>query len=147
MGIYHIANILFLVGNPKVLTVTGSTHQELDMYEDRRTFSNFSVEEMGLGWVRLEGGISFDIEETWAVHHDGQEASKVLGSKGGIKLNPLTFFSSAADMPMSSTFDLAGSDTRWHSCFPESVWYDSSQNHWIGALLGKVPLLPRTNTP
>lgn len=142
MGIYHIANILFLLGNPAVLTVTGATHQELDMYEDRRTFSHFSVEEMGLGWVRLAGGISFDIEETWAVHHDGQEASKVLGSKGGIKLNPLTFFSSAADMPMSSTFDLGGSDTRWHSCFPKSVWYDSSQNHWVGALLGEVPLLP-----
>ncbi|MBN2449702.1 MAG: Gfo/Idh/MocA family oxidoreductase [Lentisphaeria bacterium] len=142
MGIYHIANILFLVGNPEVLSVTGATHQELDMYEDRRAFSNYSVEEMGLGWVRLAGGISFDIEETWAVHHDGQESSKVLGSRGGIKLNPLAFFSSLADMPMSSTFDLGGSNTRWHSCFPETVWYDSSQQHWIGALLGKVPLLP-----
>jgi predicted dehydrogenase len=142
MGIYHIANMLFLVGNPKVLTVTGATHQELDMYEDRRKFSNYSVEEMGLGWARLEGGISFDIEETWAVHHDGQESSKVLGSKGGIRLNPLTFFSSVADMPMSSTFDLGGSDQRWHSCFPKSVWYDSSQQHWIGALLGEVELLP-----
>ncbi len=142
MGIYHIANILFLIGNPKVLTVTGATHQELDMYEDRRKFSHFSVEEMGLGWVRLEGGISFDIEETWAVHHDGQEASKVLGSQGGIKLNPLTWFSSVADMPASSTFDLSGANTRWHSCFPKTVWYDSSQHHWVGALLGEVPLLP-----
>ena len=142
MGIYHIANILFLLDNPEVLTVTGATHQELDMYEDRRKFSNFSVEEMGLGWVRLAGNISFDIEETWAVHHDGGEASKVLGSKGGIKLNPLTYFSSLADMPMSSTFDLSGSNTRWHSCFPETIWYDSSQHHWVGALLGEVPLLP-----
>ncbi|MBT3377456.1 MAG: Gfo/Idh/MocA family oxidoreductase [Lentisphaerae bacterium] len=142
MGIYHIANIMFLLDNPEVLTVTGTTHQELDMYEDRREFSNFSVEEMGLGWARLAGGISFDIEETWAVHHDGSEASKVCGSKGGIKLNPLTYFSSLSDMPMSSTFDLKGSNTRWHSCFPETAWYDSSQKHWIGALLGKVPLLP-----
>lgn len=142
MGIYHIANIMFLLDNPEVLTVTGTTHQELDMYEDRREFSNYSVEEMGLGWVRLAEGISFDIEETWAVHHDGQESSKVLGSKGGVKLQPLTFFSSLSDMPMSSTFDLGGSNTRWHSCFPETVWYDSSQQHWIGALLGKVPLLP-----
>lgn len=142
MGIYHIANIMFLLDNPDVLTVTGTTHQELDMYEDRREFSNYSVEEMGLGWVRLAGEISFDIEETWAVHHDGQESSKVCGSKGGIKLTPLTYFSSMSDMPMSSTFDLGGSNTRWHSCFPETVWYDSSQQHWVGALLGKVPLLP-----
>ena len=30
----------------------------------------------------------------------------------------------------------------WHSCDPETVWYDLSQKHWAGALLGRVPLLP-----
>jgi predicted dehydrogenase len=142
MGIYHIAQILHLLGNPAVRTVTGAAHQALDMYEDRRRFSGYGVEEMGLGWVRLEGGISFDIEETWAVHHDGQESSKILGSKGGLKLEPLTFFSSMADMPASSSFDLAGSVARWRECFPETVWYESSQRHWVGALLERVSLLP-----
>jgi predicted dehydrogenase len=142
MGIYHIAQIMHLLDNPEVLTVTGSVHQELDMYEDRREFSNFGVEEMGLGWVRLGGGISFDIEETWAVHHDGSEASKILGSQGGIKLDPFSFYSSLSDMPMSASFDLQGADTRWHSCYPEVKWYDSSQQHWTGALLERVPLLP-----
>jgi predicted dehydrogenase len=142
MGIYHLAQILHLIGNPAVLTVTGATHQELEMYEDRRKFSNYSVEEMALGWVRLAGGISFDIEETWAVHHDGEEASKILGSRGGLRLDPLTFFSRMGDMPASSTFDLKASDTRWHACLSETAWYDSSQRHWIGALLGRVPLLP-----
>jgi hypothetical protein len=45
-------------------------------------------------------------------------------------------------MPASSTLDLKASDTRWHACFPETAWYDSSQKHWVGALLGRVPLLP-----
>ena len=142
MGIYHIAQILYLMGNPAVKTVTGATHQELDMYEERRAFSGYSVEEMGLGWVRLEGGISFDIEESWAVHHDGQESSKIAGSQGGIRLNPLLYFSSLSDMPYSATFDTKAADTRQHSCFPETAWYDSSQKHWAGALLGHVPLLP-----
>ncbi len=141
MGIYHIAQVLHLLGNPAVKTVTGATHQELDMYEDRRKFSNYSVEEMGLGWVRLEGGISFDIEETWAVHHDGQEASKVLGSKGGLKLSPLTFFSSISDLSGATSFDLGEADTRWKSCMPETAWRQSSQRHWVGALLGATPLL------
>lgn len=142
MGIYHIAQVLHLMGNPVVKTVTGAAHQELDMYEERRTFSGYSVEEMGLGWVRMEGGISFDIEETWAVHHDGQESSKILGSKGGLRLDPLTYFTSLSDMPLSATFDVKSADTRWHSCYPETVWHDSSQKHWAGALLGRVPLLP-----
>lgn len=142
MGIYHLAQILHVISNPAVLTVTGTTHQELDMYEDRRQFSNYSVEELALGWVRFEGGVSFDIEEAWAVHYGGDESSKVLGSKGGLKLNPLTFFSNIADMPANSTFDLQGADTRWHACFPDTAWLDSSQRHWVGALLGRVPLLP-----
>ena len=142
MGVYHIANILYLLGNPEVVTVSGATHQELDMYEDRREFSEYSVEEMGLGWVRLAGGVSFDIEEAWAVHHDGSESSKVLGSKGGVKLSPFAFFSSRCDMPMSSTFGLGSTDTRWHSCFPETSSYDSPQHHWVAALQGQVPLMP-----
>ena len=107
MGIYHISQVLHLIGNPAVRTVTGATHQELEMYEDRRAFAGYSVEEMGLGWVRLEGGISFDIEETWAVHHDGSESSKILGSRGGLRLDPLAYFSSLSDMPLSATFDLS----------------------------------------
>ena len=142
VGIYHIAQIMHLLGNPAVRTVSGATHQELDMYEDRRRFSGYDVEEMGLGWVRLDGGISFDIEETWAVHHDGKEASKVLGSKGGLRLEPLTFFSSVGDTPASAPLDLESSETRWRACLPEAAWYESSQKHWVGALLGRVPLLP-----
>ena len=140
MGIYHIAQILHLLGNPAVKTVTGATHQEIEMYEDRREFSNYSVEEMGLGWVRLEGGISFDIEETWAVHHDGQEASKVLGSKGGLKLDPLAFFSSVADLSATTEFNLNEADTRWKRCTPETIWRQSSQRNWVGSLLGLAPL-------
>ena len=142
MGIYHIAQILHLIGNPKVLTVSGATHQELEMYEDRRKFSGYGVEEMGLGFVRLDGGISFDIEETWAVHHDGSEASKVLGSKGGLRFGPLTYFSSVSDMPASALIDAQGSDSRWKSCMPDHRWYGNSSLHWVGALLGHVPLLP-----
>jgi predicted dehydrogenase len=142
MGIYHIAQILHLIGNPAVKTVTGAAHQETDMYEERRAFSGYSVEEMGLGWVRLEGGVSFDIEETWAGHQNDAESSKILGQKGGLRLDPLSYFTSLSDMPLNATFEVKSADTRWHSCYPETAWYDSSQKHWIGALLGRVPLLP-----
>jgi predicted dehydrogenase len=142
MGVYHIAQVLHLLGNPAVKTVSGATHQELAMYDDRRQFSGYSVEEMGLGFVRLDGGISFDIEETWAVHHDGSEASKILGSKGGLKLNPLTYFHSVGDVAASATLDVKAADSRWHSCVKETEWFDSSQKHWVGVLLGKVEQIP-----
>ena len=145
MGIYHISQVLYLLGNPDVRTVSGATHQEIDMYEERRAFGGYSVEEMGLGWIRLEGGVTLDIEEEWAVHHDGQETGKILGSKGGLRLNPLTYYSTVGDMEMSGVLDVKGADVRWHRCDPDTEWYDSSQRHWVGALLGRVPLLPTSD--
>lgn len=141
MGIYHIVQILYLLNNPKVLTVSGATHQEIPMYEDRRKNGRYSVEELGLGFVRLEGGISFFIEEAWAINLGGTDGSKIAGSKGGITLEPFAFHTTLADMEMNGTFDLGAADFRWHSCLPNFDAYDGPQQHWIAALQGRVPLI------
>ena len=141
MGVYHIANILYLLGNPAVRTVSGATHQEIDMYEDRRRKAPYEVEELGLGFVRLAGGISFFIEESWAIHSNGGESPLIAGSKGGIKLDPLGYFTTVSDMPVDGTIDLDNTFSRWRSCFPKTADYDSPQQHWIAALLGRVPLI------
>ena len=141
MGIYHMAQVLDLLGNPKVETVTGATYQEIPMYEDRAKSAGYSVEELGLGFVRLAGGISMDIEESWALHYEESESSKILGSLGGLKLSPFMFFSKAGDVEISATADLGGTDFRWHACDNNYNAYDGSQQHWIAALQGRVPLL------
>ena len=141
MGVYHISNILYLVGNPEILTVSGATHDEIDKYEDRAKAAPWEVEELGLGFARLGGGISFVIEESWAIHSSGTDSPLIAGSKGGIKLAPFGYFATVADMPMDATFDLAGSDWRWHACFPTEACYDGPQQHWIAALLGRVPFI------
>jgi predicted dehydrogenase len=141
MGVYHIAQALDLLGNPAVETISGSTHQELAMYEDRQKSSNYNVEEMGLGFVRLAGGVILSIEESWAVHYDNSESTKILGSKGGIKMSPFTYFSSVGDVEATASIDLGAAGGRWNSCNPEFKAYDGSQQHWIAALQGRVPLL------
>lgn len=75
------------------------------------------------------------------MHYDGSESSKILGSMGGLKLNPLTFFSAAGDVEYSAQVDVNGPDYRWHRCFDNYDAYDSSQHHWIAALQERVPLL------
>jgi len=42
---------------------------------------------------------------------------------------------------MNATFDLASTNSRWHSCIPDTDAYDGPQQHWIAALLGRVPLI------
>jgi predicted dehydrogenase len=141
MGVYHIAQALDLLGNPAVESVSGSTHQELAMYDDRAKTSGYNVEELGLGFVRLAGGITLAIEESWAVHYDNSESTKILGSKGGIKMSPFTLFSSVGDVEATATIDLNAANGRWRNCTPEYACYESSQHHWVAALQNKVPLL------
>jgi len=141
MGVYHIAQVLYLIGNPELASVTGTTHQEIDMYEDRRKDGNYSVEELGLGFVRLDGGMTMAIEESWAMHMDSTESSRIMGSKGGVRLDPFGYFSRVCDMEMNATFDLGSADWRWHQCIANTDAYDSPQHHWIAALQGRVPLI------
>jgi predicted dehydrogenase len=139
LGIYYIAQMLYLLGNIDVRTVSGTAYQEIDMYADRRASSGYDVEEMGLGLVRLAGGVTMDVEVSWAQYFDGSESSKVLGSKGGLKLDPLAYYSTLGDVEMNSSFDLKQADFRWHATDPNYDGYDSPQRHWIATLQGRVP--------
>ncbi len=141
MGVYHIAQMLHLLKNPAVETVSGATHQAVPMYPERQQNGGYSVEELGLGMARLSGGITFVVEESWAVHAGGQDSSQLYGSKGGVRLNPFAYHTTMADMEMDSTFDLRMADSRWHSCVPNTDCYDSPQHHWVAALQGRVPLI------
>ena len=142
MAVYHISRILYLLDNPNLLSVSGSTFQKLDnMYEDRRQSSDYDVEELGVALVRLAGGITYLMEEAWAIHSDQPDGDHIFGSKGGLRLDPFTYFTTLADMEMDGTFDLDQADWRWHQCDPTVAGYDSPQRHWIWAQLGRVPLL------
>ena len=70
MAVYNISRILYLLGNPSVMRIGGKVYQELDMNEARREKSGYNVEELALGFVRLDNNITLDIIESWAIHLD-----------------------------------------------------------------------------
>ncbi len=143
MGVYSISQLLYLMGQTQITTVSGATHQELPMYEERQAESGYNVEELGIGLVRLDPGITFFIEEAWAIHLSGTDGSKIVGSKGGISLTPFQFHTTISDMEMDGTFDLGGAQTRWGRVYPrEADAYRSPQHHWVAALQGRVELAP-----
>ena len=141
MGIYQIVLCLHLLGNPEILTISGATHQETPMYEDRRTESGYDVEELGLGFVRLGGGVSFFIEEAWAINLGGTDGTKIAGSKAGVTLNPFAYHTTLSDMEMDASVNLGAADSRWHSCLQDYDGYDSPQHNWIATLQGRVPTI------
>jgi predicted dehydrogenase len=142
MGVYHIANMLYLLGNPAVLRVSGKTYQETDIDEGRFKLSGYNVEELGLGFVRMEKNISMDIIESWAIHLNDFEGCSVVGSKGGIRLEPFGFYQNIGDLELDTTVNLGSFDWRIHQLRQNADAYDSAQHHWVAALQGKVDLLP-----
>jgi predicted dehydrogenase len=142
MGVYHIARMLYLLGNPAILRVSGKVYQETDIDPTRREASDYNVEELGLGFVRLEDGITMDLIEAWAIHLDGFEGASVVGTKGGVRLDPFGFFQSAGDLDLDATADLNRFDYRLHNVREQGDVYDSAQHHWVAALQGRVELLP-----
>ncbi|AIE85132.1 Gfo/Idh/MocA family protein [Fimbriimonas ginsengisoli] len=142
MGVYHISQILYLLGNPKVERVTGKTYQRIDMDANRRSISNYDVEEMASGFVRFEGDRSMELTESWAANLDNFDGSFLLGSKGGIRLSPFGFFTNIGNLEMKATADLGSARFRWDTVVGDGPVYGSSQGHWIAALEGKAPLLP-----
>lgn len=142
MGVYHIARMLHLLGNPDVERVSGMAYQETDMDEERRASGKYDVEELGLGLVRLAGGATLDIIEAWAIHLGGLGGSSIAGSQGGVQLEPFGFYRSAGDLNLDTSVDLNAFDRRVHMLRGDADAYDSPQHHWIAALQGRVPLLP-----
>ena len=142
MAVYHIARMVWLLGNPELLSISGSVYQMVDsIYEDRRDHSGYDVEELGMGLARLAGGVTYFIEEAWAIHSDQPDGDHIFGSRGGLKVDPLRFFSTLADLEMDASFDVKSADWRWHQCDPSTSGYDDPQRHWVWAQLGRVPLL------
>ena len=94
-----------------------------------------------MGLIRLAGGITFFMEEAWAIQSNDPDSDYIYGSKGGLRVEPLTYFTTLGDMEMDSTFDVKQADWRWNQCDPTTADLSSSQRHWIAAQLGRVPLL------
>ncbi|HEX9297785.1 MAG TPA: Gfo/Idh/MocA family oxidoreductase [Polyangiaceae bacterium] len=142
MGAYHIAQLLWLLGNPKIERITGKTYQKIDMDPKRRRASGYDVEELAVGFVRLAGGVSLDIVEAWAAHLDGIEGPAILGSRGGIRLRPFGFFKSYGNIDVDGAVALDRARFRWENLADDGAAYASSQAHWVAALQGRVDLMP-----
>src|SRR5690606_9088508 len=122
MAVYHISQMLYLLGNPGLVSVSGRTYQKVDnMYEERRLASSYNVEELGMGLIQLEGDITFFMEEAWAIHSEVQDSDYIYGSKGGLRLTPLHYYTTLADMEMDAAVDVKQAIVRWERCDPAEV--------------------------
>lgn len=145
MGVYHISEMLYLLGNPPVERITGKTYQETPIDAKRQAESGYSVEEIGMGFVRFAGDMALDLIEAWAAHIDAFESSFILGSLGGVRMKPWGFYHSQGDLDVGGGANLDSANYRWRklrSRDGDSDTRSGSQDHWVATLRGEDDLLP-----
>ena len=143
MGVYHISEMLHILGNPTPRRISGKTWAKMPM--NARRAPEFSVEELAAGFIRFDGDLAMDITEAWAMHLDSLESSFVLGASAGVRLHPFGLFQSHGDLDINGTADMAAARYRGrklNSADGETDLMANSQVHWVAALQGKTALLP-----
>ena len=142
MGVYHISQLLYLLGMPKVERVSGSVYQELDIPAQRRQESGFDVEELGVGFVKFDGGLTMDIIESWAIHAGEFPMSSLHGALGGIQLmaeSPtIKYYSQIEGYPAESVLNVGAEDYYQFRHNPQRIYYENTQAHWVAALRGEI---------
>ncbi|MBI3909859.1 MAG: Gfo/Idh/MocA family oxidoreductase [Armatimonadetes bacterium] len=90
IGVYEIDLMLWLMGNPRVLSVSATTWQGIG--DPRPDGMVQNVEDHATVMCQLEGGAAFALEVAWASHIQDQHVRLILGDRGGLQFGPLTFF-------------------------------------------------------
>ena len=112
LGVHLIDSLLWIVGGPKVLSVSGSAYRKIGSrgedvlislaesgaYAGTFTprpydYREFNVEEFAAGFMRLEGVMSVNFKFSWAINLPTTNLDMVIcGDKGGLSLNNETLY-------------------------------------------------------
>lgn len=110
LGVHALDALLWIMGNPKVVAASGATYTKIanqdeglvedlaasgapvGVYEPRQySASEYDVEDMAAGFLRLETGATISLKASWAANiPDGTGSTFILGNKAGLRLDPLT---------------------------------------------------------
>lgn len=100
IGVHGLDLVLWLMGNPDPIAVSGVTYQKFGKRQDVAVTwagewnrQEFDVEDMAVGLIRLENGATIILRMSWAANvEDDLSSMRVLGTKGGLKNPPFTLF-------------------------------------------------------
>jgi len=99
IGVHTLDHTMWLMGNPKPVTVSGVTYAAFGKRSDVVTPwapwdpAKFDVDDMGVALVRFEGGASLVLRASWAANIEkAYQETRILGTHGGAYMPPLRIF-------------------------------------------------------
>jgi predicted dehydrogenase len=81
------------------------------------------------------------VEEAWAAHIDSGEGDRIMGSRGGIRLEPFTFYTDMYGMDADTSFDIDAYERRMQSLGYTIEGYENSQKHFVWGVLNRIEMI------
>lgn len=86
LGVHLIDLAMYLMGNPKPVTVSGSTYSKFA----HTSYSKTDVEDLAMGFIRFDNGACLQIEFSWASNIPGDQMFvEFRGEKAGSRMSGL----------------------------------------------------------
>ena len=174
LGVYHFAQLLYVLGMPELESVYGAVSS--DYYLDRRLLQPgqaFEVEDLGVALAKFRGGLSVDLYEDWALNMDEVGHTLIAGSMGGLKLidvdssggelaqdtapgqgsfdftqkPDLEFFGYEDGLKISKQFDCPANMALEAKVNPQMALYNDNQAHWAAYMRGDLTEEQRIDSP
>jgi len=157
LGSYTVGQLLYLMGSPTVERVRGQTFQMVPdrareaadgEYRRRVEESGYDVEDVGVGLVTFADGSVLSVRASWSRHLD-EEGSAVVGTRGGVRLDPFEFYSTVGGVEMDASGDLSEylfrrqylEGERGEAAYDAGLAADPLY-HWVESLAGRTDPLP-----
>ncbi|MEM2935985.1 MAG: Gfo/Idh/MocA family oxidoreductase [Candidatus Bathyarchaeia archaeon] len=106
IGCYDIDLILYLLGSPQPWAVSAMTFRGVGTPPKLTT--PYDVEEHASLFVRFRDGPVVTFETAWASNMDHGEGVVLFGTRGGLKLNPFTFYTEQGGKQVAISLEISG---------------------------------------
>ena len=147
LGIYHLAQMLYVLGMPELESVYGVTTSDYwtDPAIDKAVGRTAPVEDLSVAIARFKGGLSMDIYEDWAIHMDEIGTSFIAGSNGGLKFTDVDQTGGPMAVPEGGQIVGGGilqkPRLEWFGVNEEGQLFDNKLDCAIGDITGQQELL------
>ena len=86
LGVHRLDLAMWLMGNPKPVTVSASTYSVFGPEIAKAKGKKYDVEDLGAALIRFDSGATLVLEASWAanIEMDDEIATHLYGSQGGV---------------------------------------------------------------
>ncbi|MFB6364221.1 Gfo/Idh/MocA family protein [Paenibacillus elgii] len=147
IGVHVIDLCWYLMGRPKVKSVTGNTYKKLGNRSNVQNLSYYqaadfdasknSVEDMANALIRFENGASLMVDVSFTLHAKSNEvAVKIFGERGGAEVEPdFTIITEKHDTILNVTPQID------NSTFDFVAGFQNEINTFVDCCLGRAELI------